>query len=278
MKRIAAVTMVRHDDFFLQKWIEYYSSQVGKENLYVFFDGTDQEIPGFCEGINVTKVEKIGNTRAGSDKGRINFISEQTKQLFRQGYELVIGGDADEYLSVDPAKDKTLAEYLSGLNIKNCCSGLGLDFGQKLDEEPPLTLAKPFLEQRRFAQIGTRYTKASVLARPLRWGSGFHRVKGRNFHIIPDLYLMHFGYGDIDRIKGRLSDQSRLSDGWEGHVKKRARTIRLVNSLKPFPLDMFKKFACRLETIFRPPYAWNKPALLGMKIIVELPSRFRNIL
>ena len=278
MKRIAAVTMVRHDDFFLQKWIEYYGSQVGKENLYVFFDGTDQEIPGFCKGINATKVEKIGNTRAGSDKGRINFISEQTKQLFRQGYELVIGGDADEYLSVDPAKDKTLAEYLSGLNIKNCCSGLGLDFGQKLDEEPPLTLARPFLEQRRFAQIGTRYTKASVLVRPLKWGSGFHRVKGRNFHIIPDLYLMHFGYSDIDRIKGRLSDQSRLSDGWEGHVKKRSRTIRLVNSLKPFPLDMVKKFACRLETIFRPPYAWNKPALLGMKIIVELPSRFRNIL
>lgn len=278
MKRIAAVTMVRHDDFFLQKWIEYYGSQVGKENLYVFFDGTDQEIPGFCEGINATKVEKIGNTRAGSDKGRINFISEQTKQLFRQGYELVIGGDADEYLSVDPAKDKTLAEYLSGLNIKNCCSGLGLDFGQKLDEEPPLTLAKPFLEQRRFAQIGTRYTKASVLARPLRWGSGFHRVKGRNFHIIPDLYLLHFGYSDIDRIKGRLSDQSRLSDGWEGHVKKRSRTIRLVNSLKPFPLDMVKKVARRLETIFRPPYAWNKPALLGMRIIVELPSRFRNIL
>ena len=36
MKRIAALTMVRNDDFFLRKWVEYYGSELGKENLYIY--------------------------------------------------------------------------------------------------------------------------------------------------------------------------------------------------------------------------------------------------
>ena len=41
MKRIAALTMVRNDDFYLEKWVDYYGRQLGKENLYIFFDGLD---------------------------------------------------------------------------------------------------------------------------------------------------------------------------------------------------------------------------------------------
>ena len=33
MKKIAALTMVRNDDFYLRKWVEYYGAQLGKENL-----------------------------------------------------------------------------------------------------------------------------------------------------------------------------------------------------------------------------------------------------
>ena len=43
MKKIAAITMVRNDDFYLRKWVQYYSRELGgRENLYVFFDGLDQ--------------------------------------------------------------------------------------------------------------------------------------------------------------------------------------------------------------------------------------------
>ena len=44
MKKIAALTMVRNDDFYLRKWVEYYGAQLGRENLYIWFDGTDQTI------------------------------------------------------------------------------------------------------------------------------------------------------------------------------------------------------------------------------------------
>jgi hypothetical protein len=42
MKKIAAITMARNDDFYLRKWVAYYGAQLGKENLYIFLDGLDQ--------------------------------------------------------------------------------------------------------------------------------------------------------------------------------------------------------------------------------------------
>ena len=187
MKKIAALTMVRNDDFYLRKWVEYYGAQLGKENLYIWFDGTDQAIAPFCEGTHARLHEKIGTQVVSAEKGRLKFLSEQAAALLAQGYDLVIGVDADEFIVVDPARGLSLAEYLSQQKIGVCLSALGLDFGQKLGEEGDITDAEPFLRQRHYAQIGTRYTKPSIVAKPCVWGSGFHRVKGHNFHIGKDL-------------------------------------------------------------------------------------------
>ena len=277
MIKVAAITMVRNDDFYLRKWVSYYGAQLGRENLYVFFDGTDQEIPPFCEGVHTRKVEKIGTNVVEHDKGRLQFLSQRAKELFAAGYELVIGTDADEFVVVDPAVGKSLPEFLSGLPIRDSVSALGLDFGQKLGEEADITEDRPFLQQRHYAQLGTRYTKASVLSRPLVWGSGFHRVKGHTFHIARDLYLLHFGYFDMKRIEERFSDPSRLAQGWEKHMHKRARTIRLVTQLKARDFGPWTRFARICQTLVRPPYAWNKPAMLGLRIVVRIPERFRDI-
>lgn len=274
MKRIAAVTMVRNDRFFLHKWVDYYGEEFGEENLFIIFDGKDQIVPDFCRNANCRVVEKIGATVRSSDKGRIRYVSHFASELFEKGYELVVGGDADEYLVVDPKLGMPLGEYLSKSEIKSSLSGLGLDFGQRLGEEEGLTLSRPFLSQRRYAQIGTRYTKASVIARPVEWGSGFHRVEGHNFQIGKDLYMMHFGYSDLAMIEARLSDADRLRQGWEKHMNKRKRTIRLVNSLVPRDFDKTVKIARKIESVVRPPYAWNKPGLLGLKWVVKIPERF----
>lgn len=277
MKRIAAITMVRNDHFFLRKWVEYYGAQFGRENLFIYFDGLDQKIPDFCKGVNARVVDKIGNTVVSSDKGRIDFISAREKELFEEGYELVVGGDADEYLVVDPDVDDSLAHYLSEQKIDCDLSGLGLDFGQKMGEEEPLTADEPFLSRRHYAQIGTRYTKASVLSRPCDWGSGFHRVRGHNYHIGKGLYLMHFGYSDMKIIEGKLSDGDRLNQGWKRHMNKRSRTIRLVTRLKARSFDKWCALARKIETVTRKPYAWNKPGLLGLRVIVRIPDRFLKV-
>ena len=277
-KRIAAITMVRNDDFFLRKWVEYYGRELGRGNLYIWFDGLDQQIPDFCADTHCRAVEKIGSHVVSAEKGRLRFLSERAGELLGGGYDLVIGVDADEYIVVDPARGESLAEYLSRQKIGVSLSALGLDFGQRLGEEGDLTGDTPFLHQRRYAQIGTRYTKPSVLARPCVWGSGFHRVKGHNFRIGRDLYLLHFGYCDMKTLEERFSDRDRLAQGWGKHMKKRSRTIRYATELKARDFDRWTSFARVCQTIFRPPYAWNKPSMLELRIVVRLPDRFRDLL
>ena len=277
MKKIAAITMVRNDDFYLKKWVEYYGGELGRENLYIFFDGLDQTVPSFCEGTHSQLVEKVGTDVVSNDKGRVALMSSKAAELFADGYELVIGTDCDEFVVVDPRLGKSLQEYLSAASIKYSLSPLGLDFGQKLGEEDAIREDVPFLEQRHYAQLGTRYTKSSVIARPLEWGSGFHRVRGHNFHIAKDLYLLHFGYFDMGRIEERFKDANRLALGWEKHMRKRSRTIRLVTEKRALNFDAWTRFARICQSIVRPPYAWNKPAMFGLKIIVRIPDRFQKI-
>jgi len=277
MKKIAALTMVRNDDFYLEKWVEYYGGQLGKENLYIYLDGLDQVVAPFCEGTHAVAVEKIGNQLIAAEKGRLRFLSEKAAGLLSGGYDLVIGVDADEFIIVDPRLGKTLPEYLDTLEIRDSVSALGLDFGQKLGEEGDISGDRPFLEQRRYAQIGTRYTKPSILAAPLTWGSGFHRVKGHNFHIAKDLYLFHFGYFDLKRINDRYHDRDRVDQGWAKHMRKRSRTIRLVTEKKALDFDRWTRFARKCQTWCRPPYAWNKPGMLELKLIVRIPDRFSSL-
>ena len=44
MKRIAAITMVRGDAFYLRKWTAWYGGQLGEENLYILITMTAGDI------------------------------------------------------------------------------------------------------------------------------------------------------------------------------------------------------------------------------------------
>lgn len=270
--------MVRNDDFYLEKWVEYYGRELGKENLYIFFDGTDQKIADFCQGTHAELREKIKSQLVAAEKDRLKFLSGKAAELLNSGYDLIIGVDADEFVVVDPKRGQSLREYLDEAKIDISLSGLGLDFGQKLGEEGDITSDKSFLSQRHYAQIGTRYTKPSIMAKPCHWGSGFHRIKGHNFHIGKDLYLLHFGYFDKKRLENRFSDKDRLKQGWEKHMKKRSRTIRYATNLPAMDFDFWTGFGRICQTLCRPPYALNKPAMFELRIIVRIPERFENII
>lgn len=278
MKHIAALTMVRNDDFFLRKWVEYYGRELGKENLYIYYDGEDQAVADVCQGTNAFLHPKIGQQVVAAEKGRLKFLSQQAAELFAKGYDIVIGVDADEYIVVDPKLGIGLREFLSRQDIDVSLSPLGLDFGQKLDEEGDLSLEKTFLSQRHYAQIGTRYTKPSIISQPCRWGSGFHRVKGHNFHIASDLYLLHFGYADSKILEGRLGDADRVAQGWKKHIYKRSRTIKYATEKKARDFDKWTRFARICQTWCRPPYALNKPAMFELRLVVKIPERFNDVL
>ena len=270
-KRIAAITMARNDEFFLSRWIEYYGREFGTENLYIYLDGTDQTIPENANNAHITKLPHQDMTRAAGDKYRIGLISDLASQLFSDGYDLVIGCDCDEFLIVDPALNISLSEYLSSRDIKTTLSGLGLDVGQHMTHEEPLDTSKPFLPQRSYALLSTRYTKPVVINKPVSWGSGFHSIRGHNFHIDPNLYLLHFGAVDMDMLVTKAA--SRGPD-WINHLRRRGNgTINDVTN-RPAYGERWLKIARIMQRIFRPIYALDKPGMLRIKRIVKIPTRF----
>ena len=277
IKKIAVITMVRNEEFFLNRWIKYYGEQFGEENLYVYLDGLDQKMPTEAGHANVKIVEKQGLKVVEAEKRRLDFLSDRAAELFSAGYELVIGCDADEFLIVDGNVGKTLAEYLSSLHINTSVSALGLDVGQHLHNEKSLDKSAPILTQRHYALINSRFTKTSIIAKPVRWGRGFHRVNGHNFHIDKNLYLLHLGNIDYEALVEKINSHDIIARGEQAHYKRaRFRVIDSVSSGKALDGDeMFEK-ARRIQTFFRPVYAWNKPTMLGMRWIIKLPERFKN--
>lgn len=267
--------MARNDAFFLKHWIEYYGSQLGKDNLYIFLDGTDQPVPENAETATVTHCERIPGQVVSAEKRRLTHLSNAAAELLKK-YDLVIGTDADEFLIVDPECNETLLSYLSRLDIKTSVSGLGLDVGQKMEEEQVIDENSPFLSQRRYAVLSPRYTKPVVLAKPLQWGSGFHRVKGHNYKIDKNLYLFHFGVFDMKMVQDRFLDKDRMSAGWERHMKKRAKTITSITEKKALQGESVLGLIRFFQTVFRPVFAWNKPTLFGFNPVVVIPKRFRK--
>ena len=272
LKKIAAITMARDDEFFLTRWIAYYGKNLGTENLYIILDGTDQKIPENAGLAHIIKLPHEEMSRSTGDKYRIKKLSELAHELLKK-YDIVIGCDSDEFLIVDPKTKQNLAQYLSNKKIKTSVSGLGLDVGQHLYFEAILDKDAPFLEQREYALLSTRYTKPVVITKPVQWGSGFHSIKHHNFHIDKNLYLLHFGAIDMDML---IDKAKKRGKDWVNHLKRRGNgTINIVTKSKP-KSEKWLPFARILQTYFRPIYALRKPAMFGLKPVVKIPNRFKK--
>ena len=256
----------------MSRWIAYYGNQFGTENLYIILDGIDQKTPKNAGNAHITKLEHEPMSRAAGDKYRIGKLSELATKLLKT-YDIVIGCDTDEFLIVDPNTNLNLSEYLSNKKIKTTLSGLGLDVGQNLNCESELDAHAPFLEQREYALLSTRYTKPVVKTITAPWGSGFHSIRHHNFHIDKNLYLLHFGAIDLKMLERKAA--ARGTD-WLNHLRRRGNgTINAVTNSK-IKSSKWLRIARILQTYIRPIYALRKPAMLGLKPVVEIPTRFKK--
>ena len=89
---------------------------------------------------------------------------------------------------------------------------------------------------------------------------------------------MHFGYADMKILEGRLGDADRIAQGWEKHIYKRSRTIRYATEKKAHDFDRWTRWARICQTLCRPFYALNKPAMFELRIVVKIPNRFAHVL
>ena len=277
LKTICALTTARNEPGFVQKWVAHYGAALGAENLFVLLDGHDQPVPDGLGRANVLRLPHRPAGRAAGDRRRARIMSHFAAGLFHL-YDMVIATDVDEFLLVDPQTGQGLRAYLSGLaQPPAAISALGLDVGQHLEREAPLDPARPYLDQRRYAHVSARYTKPVIATRPVTWGSGMHRVKGRNFHIDPNLYLLHFGMVDHARARAKTGDADRLAAGWQKHLARRERLFRLITEAEPLEGDAYFPIARRTQTWRRPIFALNKPAMIRGDPVVRLPERFRGL-
>jgi len=275
MKRVAIMTTVRNDTLFLTRWIAYYGGIFGMQNLFVIFDGHDQTIPIEARAVNTIQLPNIPRSVIIGEKFRAKASSNFAAALFAS-YDIVIAMDVDEFIVVDPNLGVTLHDYLSSKDLPSSVSALGLDVIQHVDREAELDLTKGFLAQRHFALVSARYTKPNIITKPLRWGAGHHRIKGRNFHIDPNLFMFHFGSVDLAFSAARNGDRDATSVGWTAHIARRYALFDLMKKSTPIDGDGFFATARRLLTWRRPIYAWNKPQMIKGDPVVEIPARFWN--
>jgi len=275
MNEIAVISMARNDDFFIPKWITYYGNQFGKANLYLILDGLDQIKPE-DQDINCIRVPHKQLSRTRGDKNRAAIVSSLAKALFKR-YKRVIACDIDEFLVLDPSEEKSLYKYLIQSHSGTSISAQGIDVGQHINLETEISTKSPFLSQRNYGLVSSRYTKPVVALKPLQWGSGFHRVKGKNFQIDSNLFLFHFGMVDYLRSTGKTEDQSRIDQGWSNHLDRRYELFKIISDGRAQDGDeVFKKFR-RIQNWKRPIYAWNKPGTLDKQSLIRIPDRFNSI-
>ncbi|WP_370285538.1 glycosyltransferase family 2 protein [Pseudooceanicola nanhaiensis] len=277
--KVAVLTSVRNDSVFMDLWLRYYGRLFGPECLYVVLDGFDQPLPDAVPAPNLLRVPFVPAERSVADRRRARLISDIARGLHRL-YDVVIALDVDEFLVPDPDHytdlSALLARTLAERNVSSL-SGLGLDVAQHTGEEGPIALDRPILGQRRFAHVSTRYTKPAISFAPVTWGSGFHRVKRRNFYIQPHLYLFHLGMMDHATATARSGDSDRIAGGWTNHLRRRQKAFDIVAGTPPGDFDETTRTARRVQTLLRPPYAWNKPLMPGAPRVVRIPERFHGI-
>ena len=275
MKRIAAITSVRNGAHFLDRWIAYYGAKLGHDNLHVIIDGLDQPLPDPKSGVHVHQHPFVARSRVAGDKFRAARASDLAAKLF-ETYDVVLATDVDEFIVVDPATGQSLASYLSAQNGP-VISALGVDVACNTRVESDLDWDQPFLGQRMFGLISDRYTKASVIYAPMRWGSGQHRVKGRGFTIDPNLFLFHFGSVDAQETAARMADRDRSDAGWGAHQMRRNAVIDDVSTIAHVDGDSCFDAARAALSKPRSIIAWNKPRPMKTKIVAAIPDRFRGI-
>lgn len=170
----AIFTMVQNETHFLKKWVEYYSAAFLPEDMYILshdnyagnpcFDLLEVVAADFgCTIINVSHPWSYDHV-----------WMQQTVQKFQhfllQSNETVVYTGADQYL-VPLNEGMTLQNYLSSYDeysrdLYLVPQGYEVVHG---DDESPLQLSDPWLEQRNYWYKCKTYTRPLITKIPLYW-------------------------------------------------------------------------------------------------------------
>ncbi|MCU4653693.1 glycosyltransferase family 2 protein [Roseibacterium sp. SDUM158016] len=276
-----ALTHVRHEDFFLEKWIAHYGAIVGRENLFVVIDGDDWEPSTDLTGIATEVIHDAPRRRIKNDRFMAKEMSARANKL-RKRYDHVIRGDVDEYVTIDPDSGLDWPGALQELTEEGYIFALGVDVVQHAGETGPIDRAAPILGQRRHGFIADRYTKPFVISRWNNWAGGAHRLLNRPVVMSRHFTLFHMALADKGIAEERLAARGGTAQhsSFVEHQTERLDTIAdegLEQTLdfaqasavahRDFPVEPDGSPAKR-------PRPSGHPAARDQGLPVEIPDRF----
>jgi hypothetical protein len=276
-----ALTHVRHESFFLAKWIAHYGALVGRENLYVVIDGDDWEPDVDLTGIQTEVLHDAPRRRIQNDRFMAKEMSGRANAL-RKRYDFVIRGDCDEYVVIDPEAGRDWPAALEELGEAGYVFALGVDMVQGGDETAPIDRAAPILGQRRRGFVADTYTKPFVISRWNNWAGGAHRLLNRPVRISGHFVLFHMALADQGVAQERLAARGGTAQhaSFVGHQMDRLNAI--AADATPAALDYAE--ACAIARAHFPVEPDGSPAKRPRKstdpratdkgLPVTLPDRF----
>ena len=229
--KMGAMTMVGGDHFFLKRWVDYYGSQLGRENLYVLSHGGDPEHKKIAEGCNVIYLPQ-DPTRYCFNQRRWQMISLITSG-FTQYYNWFLAGDVDEIVAVDPAVHDSLPNYISRFSKADAPKVI-TPFAIEMVHNPtletaPLSESEPILSKRRIFRLNGNYAKPCMTRGGVTFAPGGHFASHKELFLDPHLYLFHLRFIDHDMTaerlatrraqrniqSGSLAETERAKTGWD---------------------------------------------------------------
>lgn len=193
----AALTMVRDDDFFLERWVRYYGGLFGPENCYVINHGNQPAVREIAAGCNVIA---IPDTSQKFDQRRWRLFNGLTNGL-RAYFKYVVVGDVDEFVVVDPDLGLDLLGFLKKAPGRKILTPLGLEVIQRTKQESD-AITGPILGPRRFARVNFYYSKPCVVGYPTKLSRGGHFAEYDQLFTPEALYLLHMKYCDVSQYSG----------------------------------------------------------------------------
>lgn len=222
-----ALTHIRHEGYFLQKWIDHYGPIVGgRENLYVVIDGDDWEPDVDLTGITTEVLLDAPRRRIRNDRHMAKVMSSRANSLRKQ-YEYVIRGDVDEYVVIDPDSGLDWPGAMFELGEDGYIFALGCDVVQSPSETSPVERSKPILGQRQAGFIADRYSKPFVINRWSNWAGGAHRLLNRDVKISEHFVLFHLALADETLAQERMAARGGTTQhrSFVGHQSDRLAAI-----------------------------------------------------
>lgn len=206
--RAVVMTMTRDERNRLPRWIDYYSGQVGSQNLIVI---DDNSADGSTDDLPCT----MHRLPPGPWKSKWGMARARLASGLAQGllacYDVVIFTDVDEFLVPDPARYDGLKHYLRVRADVDVIAPVAVNLLHHPRVEPDLDPTQPLLTQRRFVKFAPVMCKPLVTRVPAQWTAGFHGIEAP---FVPDpvLWMVHTKYYDVAAVRVEAERRHVLHD------------------------------------------------------------------